>query len=232
LALVYLESNRPARAAEVFAVSLQRASERFGQDSGQAADASLPLAYAQEEAGNLTEAEALYRSAAATAESLAGPTRPATAHCLLQLGAFLAARERWADAEPLLVRARDIWDMVGDEASLTAAVDRLVTVYRATEQPEAALAAVERYAKNVARFRDSNPGAVAEALERQLEIMRWAGHSNELVDRLARRAAILRASDERRGRQAKESEEHRQLAMRPVVSSLTEVLADARPQTS
>jgi len=230
LAVVYSELGESARAAELYAATLERVMEQFGPDSGEVAEASLRLAMARDEAGELAEAERLYRSAAAAAERLAGPRATVTATYVARLGGFLAARERWAEAEPVLVRARDIWDMVGDEAALTPTVERLIAVYRALDRRDEAVAAVNRFARSVSRFRERDRGAVASALELQVEVLTWAGGDDETARRLARRAAILRAADERDRQEEERSETRRREAMRPVVDTVAGVLADAQPK--
>jgi len=230
LAGAYMELGQHARAAELFGAALQRATERFGPDSGEVAEASLRLAHVLERDGDHEEVERLYRSAAATAERMAGPRATVTATYLLRLGSFLAERERWADAEPVLGRALQIWDMVGDEAALTPAAEALIAVYRALDRRDEAVTAASRFARNVARFREHDRAAVASALEQQVEVLTWAGRNDETSQRLARRAAILRAADERDRREEERSEARRRDAMRPVVDTVESVLAEGQPR--
>jgi len=227
LAAVYFELDQPAQAAELLAVSLQRAEERFGQESGEVAAASVALAAAQVKAGDLAEAERLYRTTAGMVERAAGPRAPVTAFYLLRLGEFLVARERMVEAQPVLARAVEVWDMVGDEEALTPAVDLLVTVCRSTDDQEAAVAAADRFARNVARFHERDRARVAAALERRSEILRWAGQVDE-ADKLTRRAAILRAAWEKERLEDQRQEERRREATRPVVDTVDEVLAEAK----
>jgi len=162
---------------------------------------------------------------------VAGPRARPTAAYLLFLGEFLVARERMTDAEPVLARAVEIWDMVGDEEALTPAVDRLVTVYRSTGQREAAVAASERFARNVARFRDRDRAANAAAMERSAAILQWADRPEE-ASKLARRAAILREALEKERLEDERAEERRRDAARPVVDTVADVLGEATPQKS
>jgi tetratricopeptide (TPR) repeat protein len=229
LAAVYFELRQPEKAAELHAFTLQGAARRFGEESTEVAVASLDLASALEKAGDMAEAERHYRSTAALAERVAGPRARPTAHYLFHLGRFLVARERMEEARPVLTRAVEIWDMVGDEAALTPALEELLTVHRATGEQAAATRTAEHLVRNVTRFRSGDREAVADAMSRREEILRWAGDVAE-ADKVARRAGILRAALEKERLEDSHLEERRREATRAIVGPVDEVLADARPE--
>lgn len=185
----YTEAEVEAR------VRLESRIRTHGSESLEAGYALCTLGWLLREQRRLSEADAVYRDALASVEAAAGPLHPGLGYPLCGLAAAKVRQGEFAEAEALLSRARDLWDMAGRPEMVSAVRETLTDLYVISERlPDALLLSEKRFGSLVrlspAEARDRQ--RKLWNLERHAFLLRTCGREGE-AERYERRASALRS---------------------------------------
>jgi tetratricopeptide (TPR) repeat protein len=145
VAMLYVHANQYEQAENVLLRSLGQHGSDPAADPLRVARESLVLGVACEQQGKLADAETAFRRASASFEVSEGANHPDTAQATVNVARILIARGEHGEAEPLLRRALQVLETVGDSGSVAAvALNGLGLIYNAHERYYDAIPCFER----------------------------------------------------------------------------------------